>query len=207
MERKDNYQMQVRQAQQYFLKYDQQKLIDKLKLKNDDTYFYAAMLSTPYRIHRQTGDLERQEGSLWQNANTHAEYMTLLDLVCDSREDRYISGRWKNMGAFGRLFHSGMLESRDSFAEAVQENPDGFRRSCISLGGVPLKMGDICYAIELFDGLAIALQFWEGDEEFPPKVNILWDENALMYLKYETMWFAVGMLKKRIGEKMKNLTD
>lgn len=207
MERKDNYALQVRQAQQYFLKYDQQKLIEKLKLKSDETYLYAVMLSTPYRIHRGTGGLERLEDAKWQDANTHGEYMTLMDLICDSRDDRYLSGRWKNMGAFGRLFHSGMLESKDPFAEMVQENQSGFCRACTGLQGVPVKMGDICYALDLFDGLPVALQFWEGDEEFPPKVNILWDENALMYLKYETMWFAVGMLKRRIAEKMKTLTD
>ena len=207
MERKDNYSLQVEQAKQIFLRYDQHALIEKLKLKHDETYLYATMLSTGYRIHRLTGDLERLDGDVWQNANTHGEYMTLLDLICDSRPDRYLSCKWKNMSAFGRLFHSGMLESRDAFAEAVQENPDGFRRACAALQGVPVKMGDICYAIELFDGLSVALQFWEGDEEFPPKVNILWDENALMYLKYETMWFAVGMLKQRITEKMKTLTD
>lgn len=207
MERKDNYALQVRQAQQYFLKYDQQKLIEKLKLKSDETYLYAVMLSAPYRIHRFTGELERLEDTKWQDANTHGEYMTLLDLICDSREDRYLACRFQNMSAFGRVFHSSLLESKDPFAEMVQENQSGFRRACTGLQGVPVKMGDICYAFDLFDGLPVALQFWEGDEEFPPKVNILWDENALMYLKYETMWFAVGMLKRRILEKMKTLTD
>ena len=207
MERKDNYLLQVQQAQQYFLKYDQQKLIDKLKLKHDDAYLYAKMLSREYRICRKTGSMEAFVDGTWLDANTHGECMTLLDLICDSRPDRYLSCRWKNMGAFGSLFHSGMLESRDSFAEAVQEHPDRFRSACAALDGVPVKMGDICYAMELFDGLSIALQFWEGDEEFPPKVNVLWDENALMYLKYETMWFAVGMLKQRILKQMKNLTE
>lgn len=206
MERVNNYLLQVAQAQQYFLRYDQQALVEKLKLKQDEAYLYATMLSSHYRLNRTNGQLERQEGEVWLDANTHGEYMTLLDLICDSRPDRFLSCRFQNMSAFGRLFHSGMLESRDPFAEMVQSHPEAFRQACLSLQGVPLKMGDICYAMELFDGLPIALQFWEGDEEFPPKVNVLWDENALMYLKYETMWFAVGLLKQRITEKMKTLT-
>ena len=200
MERKDNYLLQVEQAKLVFLRYDQQALIEKLKLNYDDTYLYARMLASPYRIHRRTGDLERLEEEVWHSANTHGEYMTLLDLICDSRPDRYLTCRWKNTAAFGRVFHQNLLESLDPFAEAIQEHPEAFRRACEALGGTPVKMGDIGYSVELFDGLCIGIQFWEGDEEFPPKVNFLWDENALMYLKYETMWFAIGMLKQKIKD-------
>ena len=207
MERKDNYALQVQYAKQYFLTYDQQKLIDKLALKADDAYLYATMFSREYRICRKTGDLEALVENTWQDANTHGEFMTLMDLICDSREDRYIAGRFKNMGGFGKLFHSGMLESRDPFADYIQKNREAFRTACEALGGTPEKIGDISYAIEVFDGLCICIRFWEQDEDFPPQVVWFWDENALMYLKYETMWFAIGMIKQRILEQMKNLTE
>ena len=198
MERKNNYLLQVQQAKQIFLKYDQNQLIEKLKLGHDEDYLYTQMLATAYRIHRSTGDIQRQEGAIWVDTCDHGECMTLLDLVCDSRRDRCLTGRWKNTADFGRTFHRSLLESRDPFAEAIQEAPSAFCRACEILGGKPVKLGDIGYAIELFDGMAIAVRFWEGDEEFPPKVHFLWDENALMYLKYETMWFAIGMLKQKI---------
>lgn len=207
MERKDNYLLQVLQAKQIFLRYDQKKIIEKLKIKHDRMYLYTTMLGESYRICRTSGDLARLDGESWVNTNDHGEYMTLLDLVCDSRPDRWLSHKWVNTAALGRHVHQTLTESRDPLAEAVQERPEAFRTACEAMGGTPVKMGDICYAIELFDGLCIALQFWEGDEEFPPKVNILWDENALMYLKYETIWFATGLLKRRITEKMKTLTD
>lgn len=200
MERKNNYLLQVQQAKQMFLRYDQQAIIDKLKLKHDESYLYTAMLGIPYRICRKTGDLARLEGELWVDTCDHGECMTLLDLVCDSRPDRHLSGRWKNTAAFGRVFHQNLLESREPFADAIEEDPAAFCRACETLGGKSVKLGDIGYAIELFDGLAIALQFWEGDEEFPAKVNFLWDENALMYMKYETMWFAIGMVKQKIKD-------
>ena len=65
-----------------------------------------------------------------------------------------------------------------------------------------MHQGDVSFAFELFDGLRIWLQFWEGDEEFPPRLRFLWDENALQYLKYETMYFAVPLLLQRIRENM-----
>lgn len=204
MARVNNYLIQAQQAKDRFLTYDQQKLIDKLKLKHDGDYLYAVMLCKLYRISRTTGDLQRQEETGWVDANTFGEVMTLLDLVCDSRDDRYISSRWKNMRDFGLMFHRNLLEeAADPWAEKFQADPEGFHRACRALKGVPLPNGDISYAIELFDGLCIALQLWFGDEEFPANLRILWDENAKMYIRYETMYYAKGLLFDRIGELMK----
>jgi len=203
MERKDNYARQAEQARVRFLTYDQQALIDKLGLKSDNQFLYVHLLSLPYRISRSTGCMESFRDGSWRDSNSYEEVMTLLDLVCDSREDRWLSCRWKNMRDFGLMFHQNLLENaRDPWAQRFQKDPEGFRRACLSLGGRPLPNGDIAYAMELFDGLCIAVQLWFGDEEFPPNLRILWDENALMYLKYETMYFAKGLLFQRIREEM-----
>ena len=86
------------------------------------------------------------------------------------------------------------------WALRFQSDPEGLRRACIALGGVPFEKGDVAYAIEVFDGLQVVLQLWLGDEEFPPRLRLMWDENALMYLKYETMYFAKNLLLMRIAE-------
>lgn len=198
----DNYRLQVEGAKKYFLNYDQQKLIEKLKLKADADYLYTEMLCKSYRIHRPTGTVERLDEH-WRETNSHGEVMTLLDLVCDSRCDRFLSCRWQNMVGFSAVYHRSLMEDQaDPFAQAVQDHQEDFRRACEALNGTPGPGGDISYALPFFDGLPIAVQFWEGDDEFPPRVRWLWDENALMYLKYETMWFALGLVKNRILEEM-----
>ena len=204
MKEKDNYQLQVEGAKRHFLRYDQEKLIQKLNLTSDEGYLYTKMLRKSYRIHRRTGQVQRLD-EIWTETNDHGEVMTLLDLVCDSREDRFPTGRWQNMANFGALFHRSLAEDRtDPLAEAIQVNQAAFCRACEALGGTPGPGGDISYALPFFDRLPVAIQFWEGDEEFSPRIRWLWDENALMYLKYETMWFAVGMLRSRIQAEMKD---
>lgn len=203
MARTNNYLIQARQAKARFLTYDQSRLIAKLNLRSDGEYLYVPMLGQTYRISRTSGDMQRQTAGDWVDGNSYDEVMTLLDLLCDSREDRHISGRWKNMTSFGLMFHQNLLEEqKDPWAEKFQADPEGFRKACLALGGTPLPNGDIAYAIELFDGLPIAVQLWFGDDEFPPNLRFLWDENALMYIKYETMYFAKGMLLSRIEEQM-----
>lgn len=203
MQRKDNYLIQAIQAKQHFLTYDQMKLIRKLKAAADDDYLYVTFLQEPYRLNRKTGDVQRCMDGDWVDGNSFGEVMTLLDLVCDSREDRYLSGRWKSMGQFGLLFHQNLLEEkRDKTADLFDRDPEGLHRACKRLGGRPIPGADIGYAIELFDGLEIGVQFWHGDDEFYPRLRYLWDENALMYIRYETMYFAIPLLLQRIRERM-----
>lgn len=203
MARADNYAIQAGQAKERFLGYDQQAIIAKFGLKYDAYYLYIRLLGQEYRISRKNGDMERWLDGFWVDGNSYNEVMTILDLVCDSREDRRPSGEWKSMQSFGMMFHQNLLEEKkDPWAERFQADPEGLRRACIALGGEELPGGDISYALELFDGLKIGLQFWEGDEEFAPRLRWLWDGNARMYIRYETMYFAVALVLQRIGEKM-----
>lgn len=200
---RDNYKIQAEQAKKRFLTYDQQKLTDKFRLEADEAYLYPRMLGRQYRISRKTGDLDYLRDGRWLDGNSYGEVMTLLDLLCDSRDDRFISGRWQSMQAFGLQFHQNLLEdSADPLAEAIDREPEGLHRAAKALDGEKIPGGDYGWAVELFDGLKIGILFWHGDEEFAPRIRWLWDANAKMYIRYETMHFAIGLLKKRLMEEI-----
>ena len=201
MERRDNYLIQANQAKARFLTFDQQKLIRKFGLKAEEGYLFVTMLARTYRICRETADIRYWDGVAWQDGNSYEEVMTLLDLLCDSREDRHPAGQWKNMQSFGLMFHRNLLENkRDSVAAVFDREPERFCRGCEALGGVAFPGADMAYEVVFFDDLKLLIQFWHGDEEFHPRLRYLWDENALMYLRYETMYFALSMLRQRLLE-------
>ena len=56
--------------------------------------------------------------------------------------------------------------------------------------------GDEAYAVEVMDGLEIGIFFWHADDEFPAQIRFFWDENATMYIKYETMHYTLGYLRQ-----------
>lgn len=198
-----NYLLQARSAKQRFLSYDQQKLIQKFRLEWDETFLYTTLLGRKYRICRQTGDMDCLTDGGWADGNSYEEVMTLLDLLCDSRDDRFIAGRWKSMESFGLMFHQNLLQDeRDPLAERFDREPEALRKAGLAIGGKPQAGADIAFVFEVFDGLPIVLQFWHGDEEFAPRIRWLWDENARMYIRYETMYFAVGLLRRRILKRM-----
>lgn len=202
MERRDNYAITAARVRQLFAEYDQQALARKVGAKLDGEYFYVDFLSERYRIHRLTGDISRFHGDAWVEANSFGEVLTLMDLICDSREDRHPTGNWRNMRDFGHGFHQQLLEQRDPWAERFQEQPEMFAKACEALGGEKYPLGDVAYALPVFGDLRVLIQLWFGDEEFPAQLRYLWDENALQYLKYETMYYAVPLVLKRVQEQM-----
>ena len=167
----------------------------------DETWLYASMLSETYRIHRKSGDLFRKTETGWADANSYEEVMTLLDLVCDSREDRFVLGRYKSLTDFGLMFHRQLLDE-DPWANWLQDRFADFCQACRSLGAEPFPRGDGAFVFRIFEDLPVVVQLWLGDEEFPPSLRILWDENALMYLRYETMHYAKGLLLQKIRKAM-----
>ena len=200
--KRDNYAIQVEYAKERFRSYDPDALCSKLGRPREEGCLCVTMLNQRYRIRLADGDLSRLRGEQWVDANSFAEVLTLLDLICDSREDRHPTGNWKNMRDFGHGFHQSFLEQRDPWAERFQEQPEMFAKACEALGGEKYPLGDVAYSIPVFDDLRVLIQLWFGDEEFPAQLRYLWDENALQYLKYETMFYAVGVIQKRIAEGM-----
>ena len=206
-ERLNNYQIQVMQAKQRFLTYDQQELIQRCRLRWDEEYLYLRFIAQDYRILRKTGDMERFVSGRWVDGNSFNEVMTILDWLCDSRPDRYVTGRWINILTHGHYFHRDLQEdSGDSYAELFARMPDAFAAACEELGGKPDPSGDVSYCIELLDGLPVLVQLWYGDEEFPPRLRCLWDENATRYIRYETTWYTTPLLMERIKENMPKST-
>ena len=192
----DNYAIQMANAQKFFLTYDQEKLIRKFHLRADEDYLYFTMFSSPYRLSRHTGSLEKFDTS-WLDANTFGEVMTALDILCDSRDDRHLTGRWASTQVFGKHIHTGLLEiERDSLADLFDQTPGRLQTVCLALGGRPIQGGDEAYAVEVMDGLEIGIFFWASDEEFPAQLRFYWDENALMYIRYETMHYTLGYLRQ-----------
>lgn len=196
----DNYRLQTEQAQARFLTYDQNRLIEKFSLQADGNYLYLTFLGLPHRLCRKTGSLEYEKDGCWQDGNTFSRVLTLLDILCDSKDFRHPSGVWQSMESFGRHVHQTLLAERDPMAEAFDKDPQALARAAQQLGAAPIAWGDVGFSLEIMDGLAIGVQFWQSDEDFPAQIRWFWDKNALDYLRYETMYYAVSLVRQGLWE-------
>ena len=63
-------------------------------------------------------------------------------------------------------------------------------------------MGDLGFRFPVFGDLSVILKFYRADEDFPASLTLLWDENMLQFVFYETVFYMAGHLLGVIREKM-----
>jgi len=73
-----------------------------------------------------------------------------------------------------------------------------FRRAAEALGGEPLELGDAAYRFLALPKLPLAVVWWDGDEEFPPKATVLFDITAGGYLPAEGLAILGRILCRKL---------
>ena len=197
----DNYALAAEQARKLFLDYDQERMIAKLGLPADSGYLYIRFLDLDYRIHRKTGMVEKREGTgPYVDGNSFNEVMTLFDVLCWSKEGARLSGQWVTLSCLGGGVHGGSLAGsmyREEVAEIARWE-DRLAEVLERMGGVRMPKGEPGYVIPVFSFLPVYVQYWRGDEEFPPQLNLLWDANTTEFLHYETVYYLMNFLLQRL---------
>ena len=198
-ERGQNYEIAQRRAENAFLQFDQNAMIQKFGLSHDPDYLYIRFLACDYRIDRKTGRVERLPEAVCAGFN---EAMTIFDVLCESKPDCRLSGefvRVNDLDGVPRTAHlgSGLF---DGSAKPFTHRPEVLKAACERLGGEPGHVGDVSYKIPMFGFLPVMLQFWDADDEFDAVLKIMWDRRTLDFMRYETTWYAAGHLIQRLHE-------
>lgn len=195
----DNYDLQVDIAKQIFLKNDQERLIQKYQLEADEQYIFLAYLGVSCRIHRRNGKVEEYAEGQWRECREYSTVMTIYDLLCYHKGETapVLSGQWCTVGTF---IVTGITETEGftrRYAKLFDDRLDKLKAACEKLGGTvqpPVAGADLTCCIPVTKFFSVLLQFWQGDEEFPPRLLILWDKNADKFLHFETTFYLQGDL-------------
>ena len=203
----DNYEKQVYIGRELFLQYDQDKLIEKYGLKHNEEYLYLQYIGTEYRISRIDGAIEYVADGEWKDYKEYTIVMTIYDFLCCSGKEilSSLTGQWQPVG---RFVTAGSSPSTDLFVEkyarAFSGKVEEVKQACICLGGKQMERlagADLTFEMPVFQDFSVLFQFWDGDEEFQPKILLLWDKVSLSYLHFETTYYLQGDLLKAILQK------
>lgn len=204
-----NYEIMKRKTRKDFLQYDQEKMIQKFRLRHDPDFIYITFIGRLYRVHRTSGNVEwSDDGFAHPHEANYNEAMTIYDVLCYSKEDCQLSWEFVNMKALSSIQSGSATVGGGLFqrTEKYFEQKSGLlSRACEKLGGIKYGKGDVGYQLQLFDFLPVVIQYWEADDEFPTILNLFADKNMLQYMHYETVWFAVGHLMARMREEMESM--
>lgn len=196
----DNYELSKNRAQQYFLGFNQEKILKFWPLQHDEGFIYLDFLGQSYRVCRKTGGVFRMKDGRQADFNV---VLSIFDLLCHESGDKLVTGRFAPVNSLkgnaavgvGTDFHSPL-------AKRIDGKPGAFRRACEEMGGVAVNMGDIGYRFPVFADLDVILKFYHSDEDFPASITLLWEENMLQFVYYETVFYIAGALLRQLEEEM-----
>jgi hypothetical protein len=78
---------------------------------------------------------------------------------------------------------------------------DTFLEGGLSAGGKTEEFGNASFRLEAFPRIPIVFILWEGDEDFPPSLRVLFDDTIHTYLPLEDIVVVSKMAATRIMKK------
>lgn len=198
-----NYDLQVDIARRIFMGYDHSRLIRKFSLKSDECWIYLTYLNMPCRISREHGGIQLSKGGEWRECRSYDTVMTIYDLLCHHTGEHAppLLGQWCPVGNFIVTGITNTDGYTGKAARMFDGHVDRLKAACEAMGGtlLPRMAGaDVTCRFQVTSFFPVLLQFWEGDEEFPAKMLILWDRNSMNFLHFETTFYLQGDLLQRL---------
>ncbi len=191
-----NYDKVIETWRAQFLTWDHGAQMENLGYQTlDDTHIYLTYLKTPYRIDRATGWIEKIE-----NPSEKLEFSTIMALyhiLYYPIKNPKVSGNWvafrdvRRMGGFEKAFQQQFL---GPVVPLLSGKVDALKALAQRMDFPLLPHGDVSFLAELFPGLCLKVIFWDGDEEFPSQLSILFDENIIDFTHEETVIMIAGDL-------------
>lgn len=204
-----NYDLQVDIGKRIFLEYDQELLIRKFLLEADEQYIYLTYLNTPCRISRRDGGIEEYIEGVWKECRSFSTVMTIYDLLCYHKGETTpdLSGQWCAVGNFVVTGVTNTETFTKKYAAKLDGHIEQLKAAVHSLGGVlqeRMAGADLTCKFQVTPFFPVLLQFWEGNEEFPPKLMLLWARNTDQLIHFETTFYLQGDLLERLWNCMKS---
>jgi len=87
----------------------------------------------------------------------------------------------------GSMIYAGVFARRvtEPLQRKFGKSAQGFKKTGIRSGGEPVEVGDASFILRAFPYVPLQYVLWEGDEEFPPSVQLLFDASVDHYISLE----------------------
>jgi hypothetical protein len=112
-----------------------------------------------------------------------------------------VSGTWVGYKDLpGGLLYAGVFARRvtDPLVKKFGTSARSFMEVGTAFGGRPGEVGDASLIFQVLPRISIQYVLWEGDEEFPPNVQLLFDASINHYLSLEDIVVLGQMTTRRM---------
>ena len=197
--KQDYYELSLQAAMKRFCSYDMSTLSRKAGIIDRGECFETSFFGLETIICKKTGAV-----TVDGQPADFCEALSVFDWLCDGKPDAKASGEFCPVSSLpGVLVRgSGLVMKSQELADIIDAKPDRFKEIIQVMGGKIISSGDIGAQIDILPGISMQLKFYHSDEEFSADITFLWDKNILQFVRYETVYYIFGTLKKHLLRKM-----
>ncbi len=194
----NNYDVMRRAAEARFCTYDPALLAKRPGVTETESGLLTRFFGRPVEVNRKTGIVSFPEE---ERCGDFGETLTVLDWLCDRRDGAAPAMAFCPVSSLPGVLVSGgnLVMNTDALAAKIDKNPALFCRACEAMGGTAVMAGDIAFQLPAFPDLPMQLKFYHSDEEFPASLTLLWDQNTLQFIRYETVYYMAGCLQRYVS--------
>jgi hypothetical protein len=112
-----------------------------------------------------------------------------------------LSSRWvayREIPGASFYFSAFVKRAVDPLKQVFGNNLAGLIEAAALLDGAAIEAGDAGFEFELLPGIPLQLILWEGDDEFAPEANILFDASIGKQLSPEDIAWLASLLVYRL---------
>jgi hypothetical protein len=146
-------------------------------------------------VNRQNRSVCRQGHGQWERTDN-----PLLELIClvyllnagpESISQEMISVQQLKTAHFFMGPHELKVKP---LLKLYGKDLEGFKKAAGQIGGERLDLADAAYQFLAFPKVPLYYLFWAGDEEFDPRLSILFDRSIEYHLAADAIWGLVNLI-------------
>lgn len=158
-----------------------------------------AVFDQEVRVQPARELVETRVGSSWRRAG---ELLSLVVVVYLAYAQNVpLAGRWvdKHQLGYGSFFQGRYRLPVDRLLARFGDSPDEFIERTNRLGATMSgDDGDAAVRLWLLPKVPVKLILWQGDEDLPPALTILFDASIEQLLSADAIWAIVQLLSDRL---------
>ncbi len=111
------------------------------------------------------------------------------------------TGNWvayREIPGAGFYYSAFVKRAIDPLKKAFGQNTKAMDNAAAQLGATPVETGDAGFELAVMPLIPVQMIMWEGDEEFDPEANILFDQKIGNILSPEDIAWMAGMIVYRL---------
>jgi hypothetical protein len=179
---------------------DMNKLCDRsLAIESPPNGLILSLLGQELRVGKDETCLKSRKAGSWEKVEDPLLELIILVYLLkagpDSLQNELISVQELKTAHFFQGPHElrlGPLLTR------YGQDSGGFKKAAESLGGEALDLADVSYSIPALPKCPLYYLLWEGDEEFEPRISVLFDRSVENHLSADAIWGLVNLVSEAL---------